>query len=94
MSEQSLEETGEVRRQDTRLEGASLASPAALQGQDDSLRLLLLSLAIDRGIYAVRRPGCPAWELLTREQYLIRRGGTLPESKTLKVSVSPRKRSA
>lgn len=94
MSEQSLEETDELKRLVARLEAEHLASQATVEGQDNSLRLLLLSLAVDRGIYAVRKPGCPVWELLTPEQYVVRRGGKLSESSSPKLTVSSRKRSA
>jgi hypothetical protein len=94
MSDHTFAEIDELRCQIARLEAEHRRSQVELRGQDDSLGLLLLLLAVDRGIYAVRKPDSSEWELLSREQYKLRRGEKLPESKSLKMPVAPRKRAA
>lgn len=92
MNEPTLQEVDELRRQVARLEAEK--AQVELRGQDESLGLLLLLLAVDRGIYVVRKPDSSEWELLSREQYKRHRGEKLPESKPQKMPASPRKRAA
>lgn len=94
MSEQTLQEVDELRRQVERLEAENLESQKKLRDQDDGLGLLLLLLAVDRGIYVVRKPNSTEWEFLSKEQYKLHRAGKLPESKSMKMPVSARKRAA
>ena len=94
MSEQTLQEVDELRRQVERLQAENLESQKKLRDQDDGLGLLLLLLAVDRGIYVVRKSDSCDWEFLSREQYKRHRGEKLPESKPQKMPASPRKRAA
>jgi hypothetical protein len=94
MSEQTLQEVDELRRQVERLQAENLESQKKLRDQDDRLGLLLLLLAVDRGIYVVRKPGSSEWGLLSKEKYKRHRGERLPASKPQKMPASPRKRAA
>jgi len=92
MNEHSLQEMDELLDQIARLEAENLDSQGKLRGQDQTLALLLLLLAVDRGIYAVRTDS--DWELLSPEEFKQKQGEKLPQSNPSRRSDSPRKRAA
>jgi hypothetical protein len=84
MNEHPIPQQSALRRQLARREREIQESASKLEKQEDRLRLLILTLAVDRGIFAVSTSGGSDWQLLTREQYTLRRSRTLKEKESLR----------